>query len=127
VTREYFKFIVVLLLTANAVPANGQQISPQLPVIATRAVLNSFNAWRTSHYTDKAADTVSGILPFLLTGYELPITGAGNPVSAVRKDIYTKNFGFFCRKEWQVEKSTGIPLRLRLGSLEQCNILEQKN
>ncbi|HTF27235.1 MAG TPA: hypothetical protein VK625_00245 [Flavitalea sp.] len=126
-TREYFKFIVVLLLTANAVPANGQHISSQPPVIARRAVLNSFNAWRTSHYQDRPADTASGILPLWVTSYELPVTGAGNSVSAVRKDLYTKNFGFFCRKEWQIEKSTRIPFRLRLGSLEQCNILEQKN
>jgi len=127
VTREYFKFIVVLLLTANAVPANGQHISPQTPVVANRAVLNSFNAWRTSHYPDKAADTASGILPLLITSYELPVPGAGNSVSVVRKDLYTKNFGFFCRQEWKIEKSTKIPLRFRLGSLEQCNILEQKN
>lgn len=109
------------------VPANGQQVSPQTPADATRAVLNSFNAWRTSHYQDKAADSASRILPLLLSSYELPMRDAGNSVSAVRKDLYIKNFGFFCRKEWQIEKSTRIPLRLRLGSLEQCNILEQKN
>lgn len=41
-------------------------------------------------------------------------------------DFYTKEFGFFCRKELQFEKSIKIPLRLRLGSLNYCNYLENK-
>jgi hypothetical protein len=46
---------------------------------------------------------------------------------SLQQDIYVQSFGFFCRKELQVEKATRIPLRVRLGSLDQCNILEQKN
>lgn len=40
--------------------------------------------------------------------------------------FYTQHFGFFCRKELQIEKSVKIPLRFRLGSLDQCNYLEGK-
>lgn len=36
------------------------------------------------------------------------------------------NFAFFCRQEWIWEKKTRIPLRFRLGSLEQANRLEGK-
>lgn len=49
------------------------------------------------------------------------------PFRLLPEDYYTKNLSFFCKKELQVEKITKIPLRFRLGSMEQVNFLEGKN
>lgn len=54
------------------------------------------------------------------------ITSFRNVKQIVPADFYTCNIGFFCKKELLIEKTTKIPLRFRLGSLEQCDYYEGK-
>ncbi|HTB26831.1 MAG TPA: hypothetical protein VK711_15775 [Puia sp.] len=47
--------------------------------------------------------------------------------NSIPSDIYYIQSGFFCKREWEIEKATHIPLRFRLGSLADCNALEGKH
>jgi len=45
----------------------------------------------------------------------------------IRPDIYYYQSGFFCKREWELEKATHIPFRFRLGSLAQLDAMEGKH
>jgi hypothetical protein len=46
--------------------------------------------------------------------------------TGVAPDQYIQGLGFVCKKEWALEKSTGLPFRFRLGSLEYTDRMEGK-
>lgn len=48
------------------------------------------------------------------------------PIVVVRPDFMSVTQGFMCKQEWKFEKKVGLPLRLRLGSLEYVNKMEGK-
>ncbi len=41
-------------------------------------------------------------------------------------NLSTCQYGFFCKQELKIEKATKLPIRVRLGSLQQCNYYEGK-
>lgn len=48
------------------------------------------------------------------------------PTTAVRPDFISTRQGYVCRQEWKFEKKTGLPIRVRLGSLDYVNKMEGK-
>lgn len=66
-------------------------------------------------------DTSKAVI--LLTTPQRPLPAK---ISLVAPDQHTRCFGFFCRQELKLDRKMPIPLRVRAGSLEQCNFLEGK-
>jgi hypothetical protein len=50
-----------------------------------------------------------------------------DPVYVQPANLYYIQSGFFCKREWELEKATHIPFRFRLGSLADCNAMEGKH
>ncbi len=48
------------------------------------------------------------------------------PLQPVAPSFYINSLSFICRQEWKFQKNTGIPLRIRLGSLEYVDRIEGK-
>lgn len=86
----------------------------QLPI--NYAMLNNFDSEKQSQKDFSFTDSASFNKPqpfYLFNNY-------------IKPDHYSSHLGFFCQKELQLEKMTSVPIRLRLGSLDYVNYLEQK-
>jgi hypothetical protein len=63
-------------------------------------------------------------------GSKVLLTSFGNTTTEgfnLPADLYYIQSGFFCKREWELEKMTHIPFRFRLGSLADCNAMEGKH
>ncbi len=55
-----------------------------------------------------------------------PVLIIPQTVRTIPQNFYTQNFGFFCKKELQLQKAIKVPFVFRLGSVEMCDRLEGK-
>jgi hypothetical protein len=49
-----------------------------------------------------------------------------NSLKPLPQNFYNKNLGYFCKKEWQLQKIIALPVYIRLGSKEYVDYLERK-
>lgn len=47
-------------------------------------------------------------------------------IPIIKPDFISLKQGYICKQEWKFEKKTGVPIRLRLGSLAYVNKMEGK-
>lgn len=113
--KRKIKFIVVLLFLIVE-----KSFSQQLPFQFTASQRLKVSILENNGFPQ---NEVKKILTDSIRKPSLPVSFNTKMIVA---DYYTKNFGFFCKKELQFEKTTRIPLKFRLGSLDYCNKLEGK-
>ena len=98
--KSNIKIILSVIFFLAAIPSNAQNIA------ATKTVNFDYTA---------VNDTVTTINSRVI-----------RPALRLDPSLYTQKFGFFCRKELQLEKATSVKFRFRLGSIQQCDLLEGK-
>ena len=126
--KRFFYLVVVLVFLFN-IEVPGQEIAVG-KFVENKAIKRlrhiSFNGQERIFKFSKNSPVNRlnqyGLVPVKLQSSSMPALR----INHLQNNSYTKNLSFFCRKEWQFEKTTSIPLRFRLGSLEYTNYLEKK-
>ncbi|TWW02349.1 hypothetical protein [Chitinophaga pinensis] len=66
--------------------------------------------------------------PVYFSSFQVPQYRPDQHVKSPLKpnDYYDQHFGFFCKKEWNWEKQTQLPVKLRLGTYQEAQRIEGK-
>ncbi|MDQ3396100.1 MAG: hypothetical protein M3512_18600 [Bacteroidota bacterium] len=63
---------------------------------------------------------------FSQTAYPEISSASFKSIKTIPSDFYVKGLGFYCKKEWQFQKTIKLPLFLRLGNKDYVDFLEGK-
>jgi hypothetical protein len=116
-SKRIISFIVAWICLILVLHSQAQQsVSGKEVMLFAKLNLDDTPDW--SHHWTKALKPVE-LRP------QMPVN-AIILVHALAADYYVQNIGFFCKREWEFEKKTHVPLKFRLGSLDYVNHLEGK-
>jgi hypothetical protein len=123
VVQRFYNFIVVFyFLLAGGVAKAQHQKTTTAGMYSRPMSISRVSIYPSPKNFSKLTLHMPGTMVLFVPGYGT----LGGPVSTIDGNFYTAHFGFFCKKELQLEKITKVPFRFRLGSLDYCNSLESK-
>ncbi len=124
-SQRTYRFLVVLLLilplkkfSQQQMPRIGQN-SPYILNLPKNLQVDL----ETKMYSYTFNNNIPDKFPIVTNHYSLSF----HSIEIVQPEFYTSHLPFFCKEEFQFEKTTSIPLRIRLGSLDYVNKMEGKN
>jgi hypothetical protein len=122
--QRNISFLVVWLTMFSCVFARGQNTSgTDKKSDFLHLNLPGTKMQQVTHNTDYIGGPDTGI-EVLFAGHQNTIS---NAAYSAKIDITNSPQPVFCKMEWEMEKAIHVPLRFRLGSLADCNMLEGKH
>jgi len=119
-SERVYQFLVVLLLILPAKIFSQQQM-PRIGQISPHLI---------STIENFSLEKFPNISYLIISQKQINVLPqpAANPrlVRTIPSNLSVCNLPFFCNQEFHFEKTTSIPLRVRLGSLDYVNRLEGK-
>jgi hypothetical protein len=123
--------LFVIVKTACAQHERGQLVYTTKEVkmaivFKKQAIKNSFNKNPPYLFSKQQEIYIKEFQPQFITAAPTLHSFFSFSLTKLPEDYYNSNIGWACKQELKIEKATNIPLRIRLGSIEQVNYLEGK-
>ena len=122
--QRFYKIIVAFFLALYGPAVVAQDLSQKIPVVRIVAPGPLFKYSVHPDRSSVPAATIN-VVNERKSGQGFDALKNHAVSAGISSSFYTQHFGFMCKKELQWEKSTKVPLRFRLGSLEYSNALER--
>ncbi|HEY8734399.1 MAG TPA: hypothetical protein VIL90_07525 [Puia sp.] len=122
--QRIISFLVVWLTMFSSIYTSGQNISRSaLKRDFLHLSLPGTKIQKMTHNTDYPGGLDLAYRGLIVTS----LNKKNDDLYPVTINTYNSPQAIFCKMEWEIEKETHIPLRFRLGSLADCNMLEGKH